>query len=528
MPNIDPGVLAAVGMKAATVLAVLVANDMGEGAQLTHKEIVQGAGIPYRTTRRCLDKLRDAGLLTWEAQYRDDGQQANLYQIPTGTLPAEGNPDPCPHVGGPLSKSGQPIGTPSISLDTHPKESLDVCDLPSGAGAQSAALRAASVAAVGPEEFSAGQRLHAWPHAGEPLPFPTRSSGPGGSGRKWARLSETCRQADWLVTYFHGFALPRLNAEREAKDWKTVDSVDQKRLAKWHESAVKLVQDHPLAEVVEIVDWVFVSCQGYLPESAVEKSKDRKLTRLRQVLNSYDALLEAMTAGIPPAPVKPMKRREPPDEAVIDELVAQFAEFRAALGDRRVPDGRRASWAKTFRIMLWKHSLDDIKAVLEALHECPEHVDQWRYKNAYDLNRNPEEWARLQGYVEIHRIIKARKAAQPQVVVPSAKADDDDWRDEDDDWRPRLSSSPRPGGQASDFSSPENIKLRRLRYAARKGNHDRQLAPATAPPPSQPGQEDRAACVEGLAPRSPEVAAKMVNLPGWETAIREVQPQQQG
>ncbi|MCV7351101.1 hypothetical protein [Mycobacterium parmense] len=328
-----------------------------------------------------------------------------------------------------------------------------------------------------------------------------------------------------MVTYFHGFVLPRHNAERAAKSWKAVDSVGPRRLGQWHRSAVELVLDHPLVDVVKIVDWIFVRCDGYLPESAVEKEKDRKLTRLRQILNSYDALREAM-AGISPVPVKPMKRREPPDEAVIDGLVAQFAEFRAALGDRRVSDARKASWAKTFRIMLRKHSHDEIKAVLEAVRECPEYVDQRRYKDAYDFNRRPEEWTRLQGHVLNHELMKASRAAKPQVVVPSAKADDDDWRDEDDDWRSWRSSGPRPGGQAIDFSSPENIELRRLRYTGREGDHHRQLAPATAPPPSQPGAGDRAARTERFAPRSPEVAAEVVTLPEWETAISDVRPQQ--
>jgi|SRR5580692_485518 hypothetical protein len=92
--------------------------------------------------------------------------------------------------------------------------------------------------------------------------------------------------------------------------------------------------------------------------------------------------------------------------------------------------------------MLAKDSFDDIKAVIDAVRECPEKVDQARYRNAYDLNR-PGEWEILQGLVAIHKLVKAKQAAHPQ-VVPAPKADDDDWLDEDDDdWRPLCPTSSR-------------------------------------------------------------------------------------
>jgi hypothetical protein len=53
---------------------------------------------------------------------------------------------------------------------------------------------------------------------------------------------------------------------------------------------LRLVLNRPLAEIVETVDWVFITCDEYLPESAVNRKNDQKLTRLRQILNSYDAL----------------------------------------------------------------------------------------------------------------------------------------------------------------------------------------------------------------------------------------------
>jgi hypothetical protein len=69
--------------------------------------------------------------------------------------------------------------------------------------------------------------------------------------------------------------------------------------------------------------------------------------------------------------------------------------------DTDISEYRARNWAKTFRIMLAKYSFGDIKAVIEAVRECPDDVDQPRYRDAYDLNR-PGEWEILQGLVKCH------------------------------------------------------------------------------------------------------------------------------
>jgi hypothetical protein len=287
-------------------------------------------------------------------------------------------------------------------------------------------------------------------------------------------LSETYVYAEWLVTYFHSLALDRQNVENEAAGRKVQHSISEGRLEKFHESAIQLLLDHPLAEVVEVIDWVYTDCNGYLPQSLVDRNKDRKLTRLRQILNCYGGLREAMTLGIPRPPDEQPKKV---DQTEVDELVAKFAEFRTSFGDRNITGARTANWAKTFRIMLrGGRSFDDIKAIIAAVHECPDYVDQQRYHDAYDFNRTGES-VRLQGYVEIHKLMKAKKAARSQ-VVPPPKADADDWVDEDDyDRRPTR----KPTGWTSDYSSWEGIRRRRARYAARAAKGDLEKRPGRDP-----------------------------------------------
>ncbi len=303
-------------------------------------------------------------------------------------------------------------------------------------------------------------------------------------------MPEISLHADWLTTYFHSLALDRQNVENKAAGRKVQPSISEGRLEKFHQSAIELLLHHPLAEVVEVIDWVYIDCNGYLPQSLVDRNKDHKLTRLRQILNCYEGLREAMTTGIPrPSDQQPKKV----DPTEVDELMAAFTEFRASHGDLDISEFRLNNWRKTFRIMLRKYPVQDIKAVIAAIRGMPDYIDQGRYRNAYALNR-PGEWEDLREVVKTHELIKTTEAAQPQ-VVPSRKADADDWVDEDDarrpgrpqssrndPWetypnRPRRAKDPQHRGQAITFSDPERIKLRRLRYEAGLPTSD--VGPAT-------------------------------------------------
>ena len=85
---IDPEILQQVGPVPAVVHAILLANDDGDGPRLTHKQVAKAAGITHIMARRSIDKLRGEGLLKSEAQFQDNWQQANRYQIPTVATPA--------------------------------------------------------------------------------------------------------------------------------------------------------------------------------------------------------------------------------------------------------------------------------------------------------------------------------------------------------------------------------------------------------------------------------------------------------
>jgi hypothetical protein len=268
------------------------------------------------------------------------------------------------------------------------------------------------------------------------------------------------------------------------RGWKWSDKgLGEKWHSKAEESAVKLLRYNPLAEVIETIDFIFGPWGGYLPPSVTNRQggsllknkhgkelthENLKVTRLELLYQGYDSIREHMlnpdiTAGPEHdmAAAKPKPSGGKPQQSHIDELVADFTEFRSHLGDRNSAEARLANWAKTFRIMLGKYPFEDIKAVIAAIRGCPEYVDQRRYHSAYDLNR-PGEWERLQGYVQIYELIKAKKAAQPAVVPSPPKADEGGWFDEYGDWRP----NPRPGPRrtSTDFCSPEAIEARRARY----------------------------------------------------------------
>ena len=96
------------------------------------------------------------------------------------------------------------------------------------------------------------------------MPVASRQSGP------WRNLLDIYEQAYWLVMHFEGHVLPRMNEERQARGWKTTDSVGEKRRNRWLTSAVALLCSHPLEEVVDVIDWLFTQCNGYIPAKLID------------------------------------------------------------------------------------------------------------------------------------------------------------------------------------------------------------------------------------------------------------------
>src|SRR5271163_1261085 len=72
-----------VGRSAAAVYRFLLNSGAGNGCQVPHKTIADHTGISLPTLRRCLPKLRDAGLVEWEQQVVEGGLQANHYRVVT-------------------------------------------------------------------------------------------------------------------------------------------------------------------------------------------------------------------------------------------------------------------------------------------------------------------------------------------------------------------------------------------------------------------------------------------------------------
>jgi hypothetical protein len=257
----------------------------------------------------------------------------------------------------------------------------------------------------------------------------------GCSQSQFHQMIDLYRQGEWLVIYTEGHVLPRMNQERQARGWKTTDSVGEDRRDSWLSSALRLVSYHPLPEVVEVIDWLFSSCGGYIPMSVVDDERlrqhDLKVTRLQLVVDHYAELRSKMTTGkVTPLPAakniadqhhrRPIPSRQPLTEEERDvqaaELVSAFTEFRASCGDRRITDFRTQSWAKTFKIMLDRHPFEDINAVIAALMDCPQYVDQQRYFDAYDLNR-PGEWSSLMATVEIHKAVRTSANMAPRATA---------------------------------------------------------------------------------------------------------------
>lgn len=131
-----------------------------------------------------------------------------------------------------------------------------------------------------------------WPSPGTPMPLPRRQTG------KFRSLLDVYDQAFWLVPHFESYVLPRMNQERVARGWKTIDSVGEQRRSRWLTSAVDLLSSHGLEEVVGVIDWLFTSCGGFIPASVTDVrrawKRDRKVTRIQLVCDYYDDLIKIM------------------------------------------------------------------------------------------------------------------------------------------------------------------------------------------------------------------------------------------
>lgn len=245
-------------------------------------------------------------------------------------------------------------------------------------------------------------------------------------GRRFIDIRDSAR---WLVTYFEGPVLERANRDAVAKGRKLSDFIPDSRKEKWLHNAYELVVDHPLHEVVAVIDWLFSTWYGQLPYCVLAertdyvKPSDLKLTRIAQIQENYDNLIAEMRRGSCPDPgaeMPPAQRTkiqydepfsDPLAEAKVTELVQLFTEFQLACGPHKeIHHTRTWRWAKSFRIMLSYrgYEFDDLKMVVSALRDYPD-MDRTRYNDAYDLDRDGE-WEHILAAAKLAQLRAERLA----------------------------------------------------------------------------------------------------------------------
>jgi hypothetical protein len=326
---------------------------------------------------------------------------------------------------------------------------------------------------------------------GRTPPTPTAWRKPGTS---WLDFYD---EVDQLVAHFEQPVVERQKAAHAEKGqtWRGKDL--DKRRESWQKAAIRLLEYHPLDEVIETIDYVFGPWNGYLPSSVTAsdgrslkvdkngrslKHDDLKVTRLQLIHQGYDSIREHMANPDMAAEPEPLEDPRPlgpkPRQAQVDELMADFTEFRASVGDRNVDKFRINNWIKTFEIRLRQYSFEDVKAVIAAIRGLPQYVDQRRYRNPYRLFENEREWRVLQGHVQTYeRKQSIEKAAQPAVVKSAPKptraagstrmVTGGQIHDRVHDEGPPISARPRPSRRAGpDTAKASSSAWRRPRPPA--------------------------------------------------------------
>jgi hypothetical protein len=418
-----------VGPLAAAVFDVLAHYDVGDdGVEIAAGELASESGVSPKTAQRMTAKLREVGVLKWEEQFRDNRQVVNRYR-PQYDRIGSGHPDR-PGGQGDQANTSTSNQVELAVTDSHvvlnSRESVVVPGEQTQKNPK-AGLRPA-MADSPPQEDSHTRtqkpRAIPWVPMNSPMPMPVKRQPSGGR-----RFIDVLDSAMWLVTYFEGPVLERANREAVAKGRKVLDVIPDSRKQKWIANACELVMDHPLHEVVAVIDWLFGTWCGQLPYCVLAerleyvKPSELKLTRIVQIQENYDSLVAEMRRGNQPDPSAEMARiqqtkinfgepfSDPGDEAQVAELVQLFTEFQMACGPHKevIHHSRTWRWAKSFRIMLAYrgYGFDDLKMVVSTLRDCPD-MDRTRYNDAYDLDRGGE-WEHVQSAARLARLKSERK-----------------------------------------------------------------------------------------------------------------------
>lgn len=353
--------------------------------------------VSESTAHRHIRKLQGIGVLQVKKQFKKGRQQTNRYTFPTPDWWIE-----------PADAEGCHVENGDTLLGTTDERDVDALE------------DVEDVLDVGGFQHLRSRRC---------LPGERRRL-------RWTPLDRrslffTHRDITWdLVDVFENHLQARNIAEKGKPQ-----TIPTRRRMKWIRSANDLLDDHPVEDVVAVLDIVFTRWDGLLPFPVINDytgrvdPRLRRVTRLAQIIEDFPGLLAMVNepahlaeiidpADAPDAPAKKPKayydRGEGfPMEDQVSELVELFTKTKTILG-RQVSDYDLFAWRKTFRIMLDRHQIPyaDIVLVVGALADRRLELDFSRYNAPYDLVRSdrpggrdrrpgdyPREWVNILGWV---------------------------------------------------------------------------------------------------------------------------------
>lgn len=276
---VQPAVLRAVGPIPAVVYAILAGSDTGDGVELAYSQIADTAYISVSSARRAIAKLRQEGLLVSEPEVEElYGQRGNRYRL--------------------LGQDRHPVQyeQPCMSTNTCKEEDMQASnatnyrttnsvDYQSNTGLQGNRPTEPEGGVGTPWPISWGW-IRVWTPPYSPMPFPAKCN-----------FLQSCREALWLVAYMERYVLERQNQERRHRGWKPLECLPESRRLQFLRDAEKLLSEHRLASIVEVIDWVFLDQGGWLPFDVIDclgmtrKDGERKVTSLRKILENYDTIM---------------------------------------------------------------------------------------------------------------------------------------------------------------------------------------------------------------------------------------------
>lgn len=195
--------------------------------------------------------------------------------------------------------------------------------------------------------------------------------------------------------------------------------ISDRRRGNWIRSANALLDNHSVEELRATLDWLFTHRGGSLPFQVVNEwtgridHRERRVTRLAQILDHYQELRCVMDSGELPPGTPPMGVEDTTMPrgfydrggrgfAVVEDQVNVLVELFTKTRRRPVSDFDLFAWRKTFRIMLTHRQIpyDDIHMVVEALGDTRLQLDRGRYHSPYDLHRDGE-WEHVLASVKV-------------------------------------------------------------------------------------------------------------------------------